>query len=301
MNERDLLLLTLKHFGADETVADTLYTSDGKLNDKAKSVVEDLIKKKSEKIKADLTAKFDSGHMKAKSEVLAKHESDLRKKYSIEDDELSGDNLVAEIIKLQSKVSDETVRLHPEYVKISTELKTLSKKAKEFDTVKGELEKVKGAYTKTSLRQKFDSEIAKLNPLVSKDTTKAAKQLNDLFNVVSNYKIKLDESGNPLLLNDNGEPLEDANGNEITFEALVKSETESRYEFTTQQKQSAGQHKAGERTDVPTKSGTPIVLTKPKDNDDYYNQRDAIRANKALSKEEIMEAETKLLELAEQK
>ncbi len=301
MNERDLLLLTLKHFGADETVADTIY-SDGKLNDKAKSVVENLIKQKSEKIKADLTAKFDSGHQKAKSEVLAKHEADLRKKYSIEDDELSGDNLVAEIIKLQSKVTDESIKTHPEYQKISAELKAISKKAKEFDTVKQELDKVKGQFTKTSLRQKFDAEIAKLNPVISKDATKATKQLNDLFNVISANKVKFSDKGEPIILNENGEPLEDEHGNEITFEALVKAETESRYEFTSSQtKQSAGQYKPNERMDVQTKAGTPIVLTKPKDNDDYYNQRDAIRNNKTLSKEEIDIAESKLLELAEQK
>lgn len=284
MTEKELLLTALKFVGLDAESAEKLY-SDGQLVTDAKAQIEAAIKAKADKIKADLTAKYDAGHNKAKAEVLSKKEEEIRKKYGIDDDDLEGEKLIDAVIQKHSKVDTETIKSNPEFVKISTELKNLQKKANELDKVKADYEAIKSKYTTTTLRQQFNNVFGTLKPILSKDAGKAAKQAEDLFNVISKNKIMFDDTGKPILLDADGNTLQDENGNEITFEALVKAETEARFDFdSTPQRQSAGQPN-GQRANGVETVIKGITISKPKNADDYYAQKDKI-VNSDLTKEE---------------
>lgn len=298
MTEKELLLLALKFIGVDETAAEALY-SDGSLNAEAKATVSNAIKAKADRIKNDLTAKYNSGHASAKAEVLTQRDEEWRKKYGIDNDDLVGESLLQEIIKVQSKVTEESIKANPMYMQVHKELSEAQKKIKQFDSIKKELDETKSKYTQTTLRTHFEKTVSALKPVLSKDPAKAQRQLNDLFDIIKNNQVTFDKDGNPIPIDKDGNQIQDEQGNDITFDNIVKLEVLNRYDLDTNAgRQSAGSRgAAGTGTDASGSTYKGITLSKPKDTDDYYRQKELIQKSADLSAVEKSKALVDLAKL----
>lgn len=272
MSEKELLLHVIKSFGVDVTAAEAELFSDGSLKEKSVDYINGLIKSRNEKIKNDFTDKFNAGHKAAKAEVLTAYEKSLKDKYQL-DDELTGDDLISEIIKKQSKVDDATIVSHPSYKKIADELKLSKKKSTEYDKIKSDFDSLNEKFVSKSITQHAIAEFEKLNPLLSKDAAKAAQQKKDFVAVMRNYKFNLnDEEIKPM--DKDGNILQDENGNEITFATLVKKEAESRFDFSQPQNNSSagapGFQRNNQSSGQHSFQNSGFKITKPKTEDEYY-------------------------------
>lgn len=109
----------------------------------------------------------------------------------------------------------------------------------EFKEAKeAELSALKAEHEKTVKAQKLDTVAAKakeraLSILTEKQAkfTTPEKQLNALFKLIGVESLDLDEKGNIVVLDSNGEPRLDAHHNKVTFDDLIVEEWEPLFGF----------------------------------------------------------------------
>ena len=296
MTEKELLFLALKGVGIDEQEAETLYSDGTTLKGDAKTVIESKLKARADKIKADLTAKYNAGHQAAKAEVLTTYEEGLKAKYAVDGD-FTGQELIDKIIAAQSKVDEATIKAHPSYIKIANELKEVGPKAKKLDAVQAELTVIKSKVTKQSLAQAANDELDALNLSFSSDAKKAAKQKQDFIEVLMQNGVKIDDAGNPIPCGSDGNPLADAHGNEVTFKQFVKQLAEERFDYNKAPAKAAagGAGASGAAAAAATFKG--VTLTKSKTEAEYYSQKENIENNTEMTKVEKHAALLRLTEL----
>lgn len=183
---------------------------------------------------------FQDGYKKAKAEVLAAHEKEIREKFGIEDEELTGLELVAAVIEKEAPeagkaaLTEEVIKKHPVYLALEKEKKKALTEAEA--TWKAKLEEAQKGFKKTETLRSVNEQALKiltdLNPVLP-GTPKVAQTVQKAWlKGFEGNGFEVDEDGNiTAILDAEGKPLEDGHGNPIKFEDFVKSSAENYFEF----------------------------------------------------------------------
>jgi len=268
MNEQQLILnVFAKYFNKTDTELTELLYDKGEdevlaLKDDASTVLIDMDAEKVKRIRAeskgDPTKKFDEGYNKAKKEVLEKFEKDVRDKFGMDSDK-RGLDLIAEFgesMNSGNKITLEKIKTNPEFLKLEKEMNDnfkvqIEELKGEFDTFKNGVEKGKSV---SLVKDRAELAFLKLNPVLSEDTARSKKQTEMFLSRFEGFDYEFVD-GN-IVIKDGDSRLEDGHGNPIVFDAFVKSEAESLFDFKVQDPKKAPGNKSDGGGD-PTKSILP--------------------------------------------
>jgi hypothetical protein len=224
------------------------------------------------KVKTDSkTEGFNQGHQKGLSEGANKIEDLVKEKYGISSDK-KGIDLVDEIITEKSKpqkleLEEDKVKAHPAFIKMRDEYE---KKIKETDTTwKKKYEDRDESIAKEqmfkSVLDKAKAQVTTLKPILPKDPAKAEKQMELLILELAKHEYKADADNKGLIILKEGKPLDDAHGNRIHFDQLVKNIATGIWDFEEgQQRSGAGNNNDG------TGAGKKNLNVKVPKNDQEY-------------------------------
>ena len=271
----DLKELTLGFFGktlniTDDEVAALLFENadEGTIKDGA---LENLLAKDSnriQKFKDERQTYYDNGFKKAQKESLSKLEEQIKETFEISSD-AKGIDLIQEIVN--TKVSstenfdEEKVKVHPLFTKTVNEL---TKKIKDtegiweqkFDAREKDLAKQN---TFQDIKNKARLLLENLKPILPSDSTKADKQLSFFYNELNGFEFE-NQDGTIIIMKD-GKLLEDKHGNRINFDAFIKDNAATIWDFQTgTAKTGTGNGKDGKTKDAIEGQGQDIKAPKDK-------------------------------------
>jgi hypothetical protein len=204
----------------DEEIA-SLYNDAGEL-----TTVDPLLTKDSERVarfKQEKSDQFKLGEKKAHQKI----ESHLKEKYDITDSELIGAELIDFVVeaqtselkeKLTKKVDPSDIEKHPAFIAKRSEWeKTLTAKDKEWQ------DKFESRESEWNKKQTL-GEVAKhgltyleTNFVLPEDPQRAANFKNIFARELEAGNYSLQENGDPIILDKDGNPAEDAHGRMISF------------------------------------------------------------------------------------
>lgn len=187
----------------------------------------------------ELNKKKDEAYKSAERKIKGDIQQQLKDKFSLESDSDQLDDLIDEVqTKLTKtagkgdKLTDDDVKKHPVYVNAEKQWQKQAKEAKDsgekaLNDFKAQVEgeKVFGDVSKEALSI-FD----KMNPVLSSDAGKAAKQREMVTRMLSDYKYERID-GVTVITDKNGNVVEDNLKNKVTLEAHVKSLVEPYFDF----------------------------------------------------------------------
>jgi hypothetical protein len=226
--------------------SDDLADTDLKLTDDNNAELEDLddtqvvaVLKKfdSEKVaasKAKLKENFDNGYKKAQGEVSGKIEKKLKASFEVEDDSLTGEDLIEHIKDSIPAGSDKTdltkfteddLKKVPAYKKINQahkkELTDLE--AKHAQELAAEKENIAKGEVFSKVKDKALTALNGKKVLLPEDAAKKEARIQKLLiDDLKGYTFK-EENGKFIPVDKDGVQLEDANGKVINFDDLVNS------------------------------------------------------------------------------
>lgn len=278
-----------------EEIAELLYQKgeDGKLSDElVENAAELLAGLDAERVKtlratADNKKALEDQYKRGKKEALTDLEKALRSRYNLESDK-TGEDLVSEIVAREAKsdLPDEKVKRHPLYLQLEKARAEEVKAIKEqYEAKQAELESgYRRKFTLSDVKSRALQELEKMNPVLPENPTVATKLKTVFANEFEQFDFEKQENGAYLILN--GEKrLEDAHGNPVGFDKLVKDTAAQFFTFKEQgEKGSAGNKNGNE-------AGTGSITT-PKTMEEAWEM-----ARKAKTPEEraaILEAADKL-------
>lgn len=247
-----------------------LYNTDGTIKDEALTQILDLDVKRISAIKPDVKKHFDEGYKKAQSEILSKRDKELVDKFGIKSDkigvELINDIVAEQVKKAGVELNDDAVKKHPVYIS------TVDKLTKDKDdAVKAESEKLTQFQTEQKKKETFSNVSSKalehfnsLKPILSQDQSKAKNQMNDFVEKLKGFEYEVQEDGRIVVLKD-GKVLEDAHGNRIPFEKVVKETADRYYDYHQADKRAA----PGNGKDPAENGSGKSPLTAPKNEEEY--------------------------------
>lgn len=209
------------------------------------------------KLKEADTGKFQEGYQKAKKEVLTQFEKDLKAQYGIDSDKM-GLELITEIVTAKtagSGTKDDDVLKHPLYQTLETKYRTET--ARIENDWKAKLDEIQNGYKKEKtfsvIQNKALTQLESLNPILPTNSTVASNQKNWFVNSLKEYEFDVQDGGNIVVMKD-GKVQQDAHGNSVRFEDLVKNIASQNFEF----KANNGGGNAGNGN-----SGSPEGITLP--------------------------------------
>lgn len=228
-----LIMVLIASLGVTEAEAKAIIAGDNVTNGEAKKAFNT---KHTAKVAATKEEAKTEGYDKAKGETLTKFEADLKEKYGVKSNK-KGLDLVAEVIsdktpdpaKLDS-ISPDTIKKSKTYLDREKELtdKVTAAEAATETKVKEVESKFAKAETDRTVSSLGVAGFKKLNPVLSADATKAAKQ-EALFTknlLGKGYDFEVRDNGAILIKHGEGENkgkrVEDAHGNPLKFEDLIK-------------------------------------------------------------------------------
>lgn len=192
------------------------------------------------------TEGFNQGHQKGFSEGATKIEEEIKVKHAITSDK-KGIELLDEIIAEKSKpvkleLEEDKVKAHPAFIKMRDDLE---KKVKETDTTwKTKYEDRDKSIAKEqmfkSVLDKAKTQVTSLKPILPKDAAKAEKQMELLVMELAKLEYNDDADKKGYIILKDGKSLEDANGNRIQFEQLVKNIASGIWDFEEGSSRSTG-------------------------------------------------------------
>jgi hypothetical protein len=232
----DVLLSTVYKIGGDHEIAEALNSDEENLDEKAISkMILDLDKSRVKDIR---TKSHDDGHKKATAEALSKLEKDLKESFELGEDveDLKGIDLVKHIIeksgtKSEKELTLDQIKRSPEYIRLQDSLK------KQIDDLnkswEAKLNEKESSIKKEKVMEKVSGKameiLDSLNPILSTDPAKAAKQKQILVNELKGLEFE-DQDGTIVVLKD-GKVLEDEHGHRVQFENLVKTTASQYFDF----------------------------------------------------------------------
>jgi len=236
--------------------------------------LESLLTKDSNRIgkfKEERQTYYDNGYKKAQKESLSKLEDQIKETFEISSD-AKGLELIQEIVNTKvsstSNFDEEKVKVHPLYTKTVNEL---TKKIKEtegvwqqkFDAREKDLAKQN---TFQDIKNKAKTLLENLKPILPSDSTKAEKQLSFFFNELNGYEFE-NQDGTIIIMKE-GKLLEDKHGNRINFDAFIKDNAASIWDFQQgTAKSGTGNGKDGKTKDAV--QGTDTNIKAPKDKAEF--------------------------------
>ncbi len=209
----------------------------------------DLHKKK---VKEAKDKNFDDGYKKAERKVLSDREKELKEEFGVESDKI-GIELIREILEVKSsatlpelteeavkahplykskEVPDDLVKKHPLFIKKENEAQQIKEKTeKEWQE---KLDTIQAGHAKKetfkTVAERALAEFEKLNPILSPDPVKAARQKEIFIKELeaNAYEVQGDDI---LVLEADGRKKEDDFGNTYKFSDLVRSAADKYFDF----------------------------------------------------------------------
>lgn len=196
------------------------------------------------KFKADQQTYFDNGYKKAQSEVLGKAEKTFKEKTGFNAEAETFEALIEQYQLEQAKnkkttLKDEDIKVHPLYL----ELEKSRVPKEQYEQTRQEFENYK---TKIERDKKFDIVKQKAIQVLANEKLreydpKIKNNLTNLFLKEFEAYDDVNVDGDALILMKDGKRIEDAHGNIIPFESIVKSKITDYFEILKQDpKGSAG-------------------------------------------------------------
>lgn len=222
---------------------------------------------------------FQDGYKKAKAEVLAAFEKEVREKFGLDEDEtkdLTGLELIAKVIEVEApeagkkSITDDTIKKHPLYLKLEKDTKKALNDVKtEWEKKLADKDKEFGkAQVFSSVKGKALEIFTGLNPVLSTNAKVANNQQADFLRTLEGYTYEAQADGSFLIM-DGDKRLEDGHGNPITLDELVKQKAGDRFDFKAN---NGGENPGGDGKDKNKNDGKnktyPAGVTKPKTLDD---------------------------------
>lgn len=239
------------------------------------------------KYTAHIKATKDAGYKSAERKVNTQYEQALKEKFNIQSD-AKGLDLIEEAseqveTKLASakpaEITEVQIKKHPLFLNLEKQLQenttTLTSKFEQELKLKEEAWQQEKVFT--SAKEKALSIIDSLKPILSEDPQKAANQKAVLIEKLSAYKFQ-DNNGELLLLDKDGNRLENEHGHAVKFDEVVKTITTSYYDLQKVEQRSSASRQPGE--------GTPPSVAVPKNGEEYTK----ILADPNLTQEQKMAA-----------
>jgi len=204
--------------------------------------------------KVDTQELFNNGFKKAQKEVLAAHEKAIREEFGVDNTDLTGIDLVREVISKNTKskggeLTDENVKKHPLYLGLE---KT---KTSALDELKGEYEgkisSIESQYKRNAVlgtvKNDARSILAGLNPVISENQTVAQNRELDFLTKLESYEFQPGQNGEHLVLDkETGNRLEDQHGHPVRFTDVVKEKAALYYDFKKQGEKGNGGNEGGQ-------------------------------------------------------
>jgi hypothetical protein len=208
---------------------------------------------------------LENQYKRGQKEALLELETKLKKKYDVTED-LTGTSLVDSIVgKVQSvKLDDEKVKMHPLVLDLQEKL------TRQVDETKREYEaRIEALETGYKRKETFGAVNAKIKeifdsarPILPTDPSKAAIARDEFTERFKDYDYEILENGRILPVS-NGKRLEDAHGNPIYLDQLVKDQVVRRFDIQQQTDKGGG----GNKNDPNPANGFKI----PKTFEEYEN------------------------------
>lgn len=192
------------------------------------------------------TEGFNQGHQKGFSEGATKIEEEVKAKFAITSDKKGielFDEIIAEKSKpVKSELEEDKVKAHPAFVSMRD---LLEKKVKETEaTWKTKYEDrdktIAKEQTFKSVLDKARAQVISLKPILPKDAAKAEKQMELLVMELAKLEYNDDADKKGYIILKDGKSLEDANGNRIQFDQLVKNIASGIWDFEEGTQRSTG-------------------------------------------------------------
>jgi hypothetical protein len=284
--EKVFLAIITKMFGMTEAEAKTKFfdEKDGVLTHKPEAIelVYSLEIAKQKRIddlhKAELTTIHDKGYNKAKVEALDKYETELKEVFGVQSDK-KGKELHSEIREKISKgtgqMTDDQVRLHPEFLKMEKKYREEFVPKTEFETLQQKHNDFTKTVSEKTTREMVRKEVLKTLDIQDKPfmlPDDQAKREARIDIVVDRMMGKISEiqttDGQTILIGRDGKRMETENKNPVKFGDLATSELELVFDRSEQSK-SAGSGGAGKGDDQRKGTGSKYIGKMPKDTGEY--------------------------------
>ena len=248
--EKELLfgVLTKTYSLSEQELSDLLYEkSDGSdeltLKQGALDILLDKDVQRVKKLQADAKPSLEQKEKEAqysrgKKEALEQFEKETREKYGLQESKSEGFDLIAEVVKKETKtkpgITDEDVKKHPVYLDLE---KTTVPKSKYEELENTHNEFIKNQEKSEILSKVHETVLEQLESLKPIHSQTAEVRLNrqkDFLAKFSQWDYQVQEDGNHLIIDKDGNRLEDGHGNPISFKDFVKKNASLYYDFQVQ-------------------------------------------------------------------
>lgn len=273
--EKNLLfgLLTKAYTRSEQELTDLLYkkaddSDEMILRDDALDLLLDIDVQRVQNIQANTKPDkkiLDDQYSRGKRETMEGFEKEVREKYSL-DSEKTGIELIDEVITSQTKqtkpkeITVEDVKKHPAYLELEQNSVPKTKHdelQKEYDNFKQDRDKSEKL---TKVQEFVLKEFELLKPVHSENPEVRINRQKDFLAKFSQWDYQLQDGNDPLILDENGNRLEDGHGNPVSWKDFVKKNASLYYDFKKQN----GKPGSGNDGD-----GDPIEIQVPKSVEEY--------------------------------
>ena len=228
MNQEVIAFLA-KSYNREESGVASLFNEDGSLKENAISQLESWDKDRIKALREKDQRDFNAGYGKGVRETATKFEKELKEKSGIET-ELTGSELIDEVLTSKSTsknapatLTDDDVKKHPTYLSLEKKAKAELKAAIEAG------EKKFNDYTAEQAKEKVFAQVAddalahvmSLKPILPADAAKAKRRLTvDVVEPLKQYN--WEKVGDEwLALDKDGKRIDDDHGHPLKFKDLV--------------------------------------------------------------------------------
>lgn len=236
----------------DEQVAGTLAKTDAEQT----SEILALDANRVTKFKSAQTEAFDNGHKKGKGETLSVREKELRTKYEIDDETLTGDSLIETIVSKKAgasgtgskgKLTDDEIKAHPLYVALQEQAKKdVTAKEKEWqEKYDGYESKIQKEGRLSKAKAEAEKLLTTLNPVLPKNADVAANLKNLFASQLEGYDYDFQDG--VIVVTKDGKVVEDKHGKRVGFDEIVKDISSKFFEFaeSTPRENAGNENKQG--------------------------------------------------------
>lgn len=236
----------------DEQVAGTLAKTDAEQT----SEILALDANRVTKFKTAQTEAFDNGHKKGKGETLSVREKELRTKYEIDDETLTGDSLIETIVSKKAgasgtgakgKLTDDEIKAHPLYVALQEQAKKdVTAKEKEWqEKYDGYESKIQREGRLSKAKAEAEKLLTTLNPVLPKNADVAANLKNLFASQLEGYDYDFQDG--VIVVTKDGKVVEDKHGKRVGFDEIVKDISSKFFEFaeSTPRENAGNENKQG--------------------------------------------------------
>jgi hypothetical protein len=261
-----------------------LYNEAGELNDFS------LIERKDAERVSKFSSTSTNQYNRGLKEGAQKLEKELKEKYEIDSD-LIGVELFDQIVETKvaeiQKADPGEVLKHPEVIKALNEKdKAIRAKDKEWQTKMDAKEKeINKANLFNKVKAKALSEFDNLKPILPENANKAQALKEVLLNEIARFNYQ-EDGDNFIIIKEDGTPLKNEHGFDVTFQDHIKGHAEKYFDFKTAEERNS----SGNSNGTSSQSGN---LKMPKDKAEFVT----------MSKDQTLTPENrvKILKYAQEK